>query len=233
MAAAADSLTAVALSDGARRWVVVFRSADGAVHATNGNGWWTSSSDAPTADGGRTAVAQAGSISALILPGGRLVVYFVHAVAQSLHEMFLPPPPDALPPSVASDSLVPVNLTSKGAGAGAEHHASFWSRAAPSTAVCSVAATDGTRRVYFVGQDGGINQLARGAGGWAATRVSDVVGMTIDVIPQTLACLGNPYPGTAVVLFFVSPPVAPRSCSHATYSASCRSRLHELRLSDW
>jgi hypothetical protein len=65
-----------------------------------------------------------------------------------------------------------------------------------------------------------------------AERISDTVGMIIDVIPETLACIADPYAGTLVSVFFVSPPEAPRSCSHDMYRAPCRGKLHELRLSD-
>jgi hypothetical protein len=271
-AAAADSLTVVLSTTSESAWVVAFRSMDGTIHATNGNDWWVSSSNAMIkkmktrsgrdegnysgVGGGVLRAAQAGSIAALALPGGEVALYCVDATARSLHEMIFNLPEHssiaaattaATADATAIDSeeemqVVLNNLTSRAmatAGRAAAMHGGLavWSKAAVDTAVCAAVGVDTTRRVYYVDEDGGLNELAQSnttatSRGWVATRLSDRLGMTIELIPRTLACVADPFTGTLVALFFVSPPVAPRSCAHDMYSAPCRGRLHELRLNE-
>lgn len=277
-AAAADSLTVVSSATFENTWVVAFRSTNGVVHATDGNGWWVSSSDAKVRNvgiqarrdelnddngegGGVLRAAQAGSLAVLVLPGGEVALYCIDAMAHSLHEITFDLPTPTLASTGTTDAtaidseeeqagqLVLNNLTSR-AMATARRTASVygglvvWSKAAADTTVCAVVGVDARRRVYYVDEDGGLNELAQSNRGsmlatpthtsreWVATRLSDSLGMAIDLIPRTLACVADPFAGTLVALFFVSPPVAPRSCAHDMYHAPCRGRLHELRLNE-
>ena len=231
---AADSLCVVSTTDSGNQYhgqrsVIGFRSVGGAVHATDGRGYWWSSRSMANLVKGRPVVADIGSLALLALPSGDVALYCLDAVARSLHEVVLRP--IAINASGAifdvSDKPLLENLSS----IAEDRMQSTW-RAAGGTTVCATVGWDGQRRIFYVNEAGVVTAKTRAkSGDWTGMNIGEMT-TTAKALPQTLACVADPYKGYKASVFFVEAPIAPESCSYDMYREPCRGKLHELRLNN-